>query len=320
MVRLRSGVSAGLLVLLGCAGGDGDAGPEGGGGEAAELAAHGAGVGTGPAAPAPVAPAAANPQLEADRRIFEATMERAQREGVHTLPMGDRIVALGRWFVGSEYVPGTLEVAPEGLVVNLRQFDCVTYVESMLAMARVLGRPDPTFDGFLTELRDIRYRDGVLAGYASRLHYFSDWILDNERMGIVDDVTRELGGVPLTEPIDFMSANRELYPALASAPVVEEIRAMERGLAEREIHYIPKDRIHGVAEGIRNGDVIAATSAVQGLDVAHTGLAIWIDDELHLMHAPLVGSSVEISELPLADRIQAIDGQDGIMVARPSAG
>jgi hypothetical protein len=56
---------------------------------------------------------------------------------------------------------------------------------------------------------------------------------------------------------------------------------------------------------------------VSGLDVAHTGLALRIDGRLHLLHAPLVGDSVEISEVPLAERILDISGQDGIMVARP---
>jgi len=90
--------------------------------------------------------------LEQDRAIFASTIERALQEGLDTVPIGDRIVAIGRWFVGAEYVPGTLEVAPERLVVNLEQFDCVTYVESILAIARVLEQPEPTFDAFTREL------------------------------------------------------------------------------------------------------------------------------------------------------------------------
>ena len=51
--------------------------------------------------------------------------------------------------------------------------------------------------------------------------------------------------------------------------------------------------------------------------MAHTGIAIWDDGVLRLMHAPLVGDSVQISEVPLAERIRGISRQDGIMVARP---
>ncbi|MFV1988087.1 MAG: N-acetylmuramoyl-L-alanine amidase-like domain-containing protein, partial [Gemmatimonadota bacterium] len=80
--------------------------------------------------------------------------------------------------------------------------------------------------------------------------------------------------------------------------------------------FVPQDRIADVADGIRTGDVIAATSTVEGLDIAHTGIAVWIDGRLHMIHAPLVGNSVQISEVPLADRIRSIASQDGIMVAR----
>ena len=81
---------------------------------------------------------------------------------------------------------------------------------------------------------------------------------------------------------------------------------------------MPEDRIAAVADLIRDGDIIAATSTVEGLDVAHTGLALWVDGSLRLMHAPLVGEAVQISEETLAERIQRIEGQDGIIVARPS--
>ena len=67
-----------------------------------------------------------------------------------------------------------------------------------------------------------------------------------------------------------------------------------------------------------DGDIIAATSTVPGLDIAHTGIALWRDGRLHLLHAPLAGGVVQISEVPLAERIQRIRGQDGVMVARPT--
>jgi hypothetical protein len=319
MARITSGIAASVLLLLlgGCGGSDAADRAAEPTPQAAELATGGSGAGGGPAAPVQPDTPGTDASLQEDRAIFDATMERARREGLAELPIGERIVALGRWFVGADYVPGTLEVVPEQLVVNLRQFDCVTYVESILAMARVLGGPVQTFDAFQEEIRTIRYRDGLLAGYPSRLHYFSDWIVDNENLGIVQDVTRGLAGIPLDEPIDFMTSNRQRYPALAAPAVLEEIGRQERALSARSLHYIPKNQIATIAEQIQNGDIIAATSAIRGLDVAHTGLAIWIDGDLHLMHAPLVGSSVEISERPLAERIMGISGQDGIIVARP---
>jgi hypothetical protein len=166
-------------------------------------------------------------------------------------------------------------------------------------------------------LAELRYRDGVIDGYPSRLHYFSDWIADNARRGLVVDIGAELGGVRDDEPVDFMTTHPDAYRQLHDPENVERVREAEARLSAAGRAYVPEERIAEVAERIRDGDIIAATSTVAGLDVAHTGLALRIDGRLHLLHAPLVGDSVEISEVPLAERILDISGQDGIMVARP---
>jgi hypothetical protein len=255
---------------------------------------------------------------DADVAIFEERLAQAAAEGWDALPFGQLIAAIGRTFVGSTYTPGVLEQpGEERLVINLRELDCVTFNENVLAIARVIRQGGGDFDDFRRELERIRYRGGRLAGYPSRLHYFSDWIADGERKGLLRDLTQELGGIPDAEPITFMTGNAGEYPALADAANVEAMRRVERELSARPRYYIPQARIAEVEHLIQDGDVIAATSSVRGLDVAHTGFAVRVDGRVHLMHAPLVGSVVEISERPLADRIPRIPGQDGIMVARP---
>ena len=269
---------------------------------------------------------------------------------------GDLLARLGERFVDTPYQPQTLELAgPERLVINLEALDCVTFVENVVVLARLawaampargtdaataagsgagdpggagaLGsvRPDPADDPedfqstYRNELTRIRYRGGMLDGYASRLHYFSEWIADNESLGLMDAIARDLGGVADPSPIDFMSTHPDAYRQLADAAVLAEIARMEARLAEAERYYIPAGAIDAAADGIRDGDIIAATSTVAGLDIAHTGIALWRDGTLRLMHAPLVGSHVQISEESLAERIARIGGQDGIMVARPLA-
>ncbi len=255
---------------------------------------------------------------------------------------GDLVARIGERFVGTPYQPHTLELAgPERLVVNLEVLDCVTFVENVLVLARLawVAMPDPAAtagpeaaaarpttllddpDRFRAAYRDeltrIRYRGGALNGYASRLHYFSEWIADNEASGLVDAISRELGGVADPSPIDFMSNHPDAYRQMADPAVAAEIADMEARLAEVDRHYIPAGAIDAAAAGIRDGDIIAATSTVAGLDIAHTGIALWRDGTLRLMHAPLVGSHVQVSEESLAERIARIGGQDGIMVARP---
>ena len=180
-----------------------------------------------------------------------------------------------------------------------------------------LDDPDRFQAAYRDKLTRIRYRGGELDGYASRLHYFSEWISDNEASGLLDAISRDLGGVADPSPIDFMSTHPDAYRQLADPDVVAEIARMEARLGQVERHYIPAGAIDAAAAGIRDGDIIAATSTVAGLDVAHTGIALWRDGTLRLLHAPLAGSHVQISEESLAERITRIGGQDGIMVARP---
>jgi hypothetical protein len=253
-----------------------------------------------------------------DSLIFEERMAFVRDQGLADLPIGEAIVALGRTFVGSPYEPGTLELeGPERLVVNLRELDCVTFIEVVLAMVRIVRAGTSDYASFQQELARIRYRDGVLAGYPSRLHYFSEWISNNEAKGIVQDVTAQVGGQVRPGGIGFMTAQRDAYRQLEDPTVYAEIEQIEARLSGQTRYFIPQEAIARHAGGIRNGDIIAATSTLDGLDVAHTGIAIWVGDQLHLMHAPLVGTVVEISERPLAQRIQGIRAQNGIMVARP---
>jgi hypothetical protein len=261
-----------------------------------------------------------------DWRIFDEKVRWGVSEGLDTLPAGAAVARLGTTFVGTTYTPGTLEApGPEHLVVNLRELDCVTFIETVLALSRFIrhdgvgGLADPVRarERYEALLREVRYRGGVLDGYPSRLHYFSDWLRDHEDRGLVRLITADLGGVPDAEPVNFMSENPDAYRQLADPATREAIREIEARLAARGPRlYLPQSAIAGAASGIRDGDIIAATSTVAGLDVAHTGLALWVEGRLHLLHAPLVGRSVEISEVPLAERIQGIRGQDGIMVAR----
>ena len=264
---------------------------------------------------------------ETDWRIFTTKVRWGVEQGLATKDPGEAIAALGKTFVGTTYKPATLEVpGPERLVINLRELDCVTFVENVLALARFIRSDglgllaDPLaararYEGYL---RELRYRGGVIAGYPSRLHYFSEWLHANAGAGRLRIITPELGGIVDLEPLSFMSSHPDSYRQLAEPGVAEAIGAMERRLnGGPPRFYLPEDRIAAAAPKLRNGDVIAATSTLAGLDVAHTGFALWQAGKLHLLHAPLVGSAVEISELPLAERILGLKTQDGIMVARP---
>lgn len=263
----------------------------------------------------------------ADWDVLVTTTRWAWETGVDTLPVGERVATIGQRFVGSPYVPRTLDPpGPERLVVNLRVFDCVTFVESMLTLAHfvraapptLLDEPDQARALYERILRSLRYRGGALEGYPSRLHYFSEWLSDNDARGWVRLLGDELDAAADPEAIDFMTEHRDAYDQLRDERFFEEIGRVERRLSATPRPFVPEERLAAVGARIRTGDVIAATSTLEGLDVAHTGIALRTEDGvLRLMHAPLVGEEVQISERSLAERLRSIESQDGVMVARP---
>ncbi len=116
------------------------------------------------------------------------------------------IAEVGKSFLGVEYVAGTLDnnAKEEKLVIKITGLDCVTFVENTLAISRIIREGKPDYDSYRSELQNIRYRNGEINGYASRLHYFSDWIYDNQKKGIVEDITKEIGGESYNKNVDFM--------------------------------------------------------------------------------------------------------------------
>ncbi len=232
--------------------------------------------------------------------------------------MGRTVVNVGRTFLGSPYKAKTLEInEKEQLVINLQAFDCTTYVENVLAFSLLIIRQEYNFSSFGYVLQNIRYRDGLLDGYTSRLHYFTDWLANNEAKGLIRNISREIGGIPLRKRIDFMSSHRELYPMLKAESDLESIKKREEFLSGNTGYFLPRDQVLASEDQIREGDIIALTTSIEGLDVTHTGFAVkGADGRIHLLHASTSGE-VEISEKPLAEYLGAIKKNTGIIVARP---
>lgn len=255
----------------------------------------------------------------ADRTICADLLRRAEAGNWRSRPMGELMTRIGRSFIGTAYKAKALEVVGvERLVVDLQGLDCTTLVESTLALARCIKAGDPTFAGFSRQLQQVRYRDGRIDGYPSRLHYFSDWIFDHDRRGLVQDVTLAIGGEAVTTPITFMSTHRQAYRQLESAAFLQEIRAIEHQISLRPRNHVPLAKLSAVERDLQSGDIIAITTDVPGLDVSHVGLAVdQTDGRIHFLHAPMAGKRVQITEVPLVEALKPQARQTGIMVVRP---
>jgi hypothetical protein len=252
---------------------------------------------------------------------------RAEGSSRPEAPLGRGAIRVGELAVGTPYEPFTLEAYlraggnpfHEPLTLSLTRFDCVTLLEACLAVGRLAAQEGrSTWKRFGREIERIRYRDGERRGYTSRLHYFSEWITDGERRGLVRDLGDELGGAADARPLRFMTEHRPSYPALADDSVFREIGVMERRLDQHPRRVIPTKRIPEVVHRIETGDVLAFATEIPGLDVNHTAFAYRDGDGvLRVLHAPFSGGVVEITRATLPEYVAGIRRATGILVARP---
>lgn len=230
---------------------------------------------------------------------------------------------LARQFLDVPYVAHTLEVNDhERLVVNTRQLDCTTLVETVTALKRCTRQGRKTFADYRQELQRLRYRDGRLTDYTSRLHYFSDWIDNKVSMGLVEEVQRP--NPPFTAVqklnINYMSQHPQSYKALKEHPqFVPVIRQQEEALTGRTYRYIPKAQVRNtqlLRQTVKDGDIIAITCSKAGLDIAHLGFAVWRKDGLHLLNASMLHKKVVEEPMTLYRYLQKHPTFTGIRIIR----
>jgi hypothetical protein len=258
---------------------------------------------------------------ENDKDIFEQTIRWGVAAGLMGKPVGDTMIALGQHFLGKPYIAHSLEEpGEEHLVVNLRGFDCLTLVENCLSFSRCFASGKTSFDDFRTQLTRIRYTGGTIKGYTSRLHYFTDWMSDNVRKGVVQEMTMTLGGEEYRKTINFMTTHRDKYAQLGNdSTAVARVQIAESNLSGNPLHRVPREKIGLILDSLHNGDIIGTVTSMEGIDIAHTGMVIRKDGTSKFLHAPLSGGAVTISEGSIAEYVRGIKSLTGIVVARPLA-
>jgi hypothetical protein len=263
---------------------------------------------------------------EEDNKILNRIIDSAEKMHLSQLPIGKRINSIGQMLLGTPYQDKTLEGngKGEGLIINLRGLDCVTFFENSWAFARMLKKYTKGNLSYLNaELHGLRYRYGIINGYPSRLHYTSDYFYNNSLRGNLKEMTKEIGGsyaILEKKPINFMTTHPNLYSHLKDSP--ETIAAMdtiENCINSRGgFYYIKKENVEKIESGIETGDILGITTSIVGIDCSHTGIAVRGDDgRIHFMHASSAMHKVIITEIPLADYLANNSKQTGIMIYRP---
>ncbi|HOG08015.1 MAG: DUF1460 domain-containing protein [Syntrophales bacterium] len=250
------------------------------------------------------------------RRRTAANGAAGSREDVSVV-----LTAIAEGFLGVPYLAHPLDqTGPEHLVVNLDAFDCVTFVETAVALARLPADGRADREGLARAVEEIRYRGGRLDGYASRLHYFSDWLRDNKARGILEDMTARLGGTPWEKRLNFMTAHRDRYPPLADPECYRRVRAVEEALTAMPKVHLPRGRFRSQEARIHDGDILAVTALQDGIDVLHVGFAVRRRGRIHLLHASEAAGRVVVSPETVYRYLHRRRARTGLLVARLRAG
>ena len=241
--------------------------------------------------------------MPADVAKIESVLGKAKK----VPDLNDRIISITQEFIGTPYVGGTLNVpAEEQLYVNTTSLDCLTFVETVTSLAKAAGKEKPTVEDFLRNLQGIRYRDGEVAGYPSRLHYFSEWAIDNQRRGNLREISGDCEGAEeRVKTIDYMTKNRKLYPALKDEDVYEAIKENEKPLKDFHYFMIPTAEVEKTGAGcLKSGDIVAIVTNKAGLDVSHVGVLEIKEGVPYLIHASSKYKKVVNDTLPLKDYLK----------------
>lgn len=254
-----------------------------------------------------------------DVRICNQKFVLADSLDLKEKPINKIFTEIAKSFIGIEYAANTLQNEnKEELRIHLTGLDCYTFVEAALVFSRNIKRSKTGFSDFESELENVRYRNGKLGDYTSRLHYFSDWLFEMDKREIIDLVTKDIGGEKYEKQINFMSAHPQYYKELKNNPAfVKKISVIENEMNKRNYFYIDQSDIEKNESKLKNGDIIGVTTSIKGLDISHVGIAVKMsDDRIHFLHAPVPGKKIQITKLPLSDYIKKNKKQTGIMVGR----
>lgn len=223
--------------------------------------------------------------------------------------------------LGRPYVAHTLEGDVEKLTINIDQLDCTTFVETLYALARTTLNGRQSWRDYADALQNLRYRNGELGDYSSRLHYISEWIVNNRSRGNLIEVTADIPTAAyLTKTINFMSTHKDSYTSLKDdSAMVARIRNFESGYHNHRMPYIKKQWLarKDVKNALKSGDFVGLVTKIEGLDISHLGI-VYKDDngEVYLLDASMSGGKVMLETKNMCDMLRNNKGNLGLRVFR----
>ena len=224
-----------------------------------------------------------------------------------------------RQLLGTPYVAHTLEGDEELLTINIHELDCLTFIESLYALTRTTLNHRYSWRDYAACIENIRYRGGEMGDYSSRIHYISEWIIDNHMRGNLVEITPDLPHADyLVKNIDYMSNNPGQYRQLKDdTAMVAKIKRYE--LLRHRFPYLKRSWLNdkSVKEALRSGDFVSLVTKIEGLDVSHNGIIIKDDKgEPYLLDASMSGGKVMLETKPLYKYLERSKTNIGVRVFR----
>ena len=229
------------------------------------------------------------------------------------------IIDAAKYLLGTPYVAGTLEQQPERLIINLHQTDCILFAEGCLGFAITIKSKNPSFSHFREVIKGLRYRDGIVNGYTSRIHYTSEWMSQAFENGYLTDMSKVLCNTVAPNRFAYMSRNPDKYKQLKnSTNNVEKIRSIEQRLNGEVFYYIPKERVESILPQLRSGDIVGFNTTTEGIDISHVGIIYVENNRVGFIHASYTEKKVVIEKRTLLEYINSFSTNNGIRIARPN--
>ncbi len=235
-------------------------------------------------------------------------------------PFGELVARAGGIQIGKPYRDPPEPNGPEALRITLGSFQCVSFVESSLALARCVSAATPSADCFAREVEALRYRGGTAQGPTSRLHYFNEWLSDNAGRQHLLELTTALGGAPESARFDFVTSHRARYPFLAEQIVLAAFLEIEARLSATPLVTLNRATLRQAQDNLQTGDIVAIVSNLPGSWISHTGLIV--RDKrggAHLLHASKPQGRVVQSKGDIAAYVESTPVRRGLMAYRPLA-
>ncbi len=257
------------------------------------------------------------------QKKFQQISKKAIARNWRALAMGDRMAKIALELEGVPYKAYTLEIHNnvESPSVNLKGLDCWTFFETVMGMSKMLETPKKSYrpSDLLSQIEHTRYRGGICKGnYLDRIHYLAEWYKDNDKRNNIDDITRKFPTVIMPNQCNEMSLLWKHYRYLKHNPELRHLMARsEREMTALKVTMIPKAKVAGIEQHLKNGDIIGIARHGDGSYCSHVGIIIKDDKgRARFMHASTTYKKVVV-DTTISEYLNKFKKHAGILVARP---